>query len=507
MASMLPVFQVFPNEWITFAVFLALIVALLGLSQIAGRKLGWPPETTRKLVHLLVGTLVIMVPFLFNSNHPPTVLAAIFVAVNGIALREKRLIAMHGTRRQTYGTVYFPLAFLILCLFWWDRQITLVISLLLLTFADTAAATVGERAKSAERFVAWSDVKSVQGSITMFLVSVLLVGGGLPLLYRAADLGPLEMELLIPLALFVAALSTIAEALSHAGSDNMSVPLVAAVGTDLFVASAQEGQVLRLLFWVVLSLILAWTAFRLKALTLDGTLGAFVMGVFIFGIGTWKFMIPLSLFLVGSSLLSRIRPHDKGRLEIEGLRKGSQRDLLQVYANGGIPLILAIWWFYSHSPWLYIAYAASIAAANADTWATEIGLLSKSPPRNCVTFRVVDPGTSGGITPLGTAGAAAGSTVVALSSLPFLGFLPAAAAWVALAGFLASLIDSLLGATVQATYRCSNCQKSSELPSHCGRDAMLVRGSRAISNDTVNLICSLAGGAMIYLFSILPATG
>ncbi|MFQ6675295.1 MAG: DUF92 domain-containing protein [Fidelibacterota bacterium] len=502
-----PVIHFFSNPWITFLVFLALILGLLGLTELMRRKGKWSPEGTRKFLHLVVGILVILCPFLFDSRIPPATLAVIFILINGAALKTRTLKGMHGTGRRTYGTVYFPVAFLILTLFWWERPITLVTSLLLLTFADTTAAVVGERAKSPDRYVAWSDEKSVQGTLTMFLVSLLLVGGGVPVLYRLAGLTPPGVETVVPLSLFIAALATIAEGMSHAGSDNLTVPLVAAVGIDLFQANAQSGHPLGLLFWAVFSLVLAWSAFRLNALTIDGALGAFVMGVFIFGIGTWKFMIPLTVFLVISSLLSRIHYRAKAKLEVEWLGKGYPRNLVQVFANGGVPLVIAIWWFYSPSPWLYVAYVASVAAANADTWATEIGLLSKSSPRNCVTFRVVEPGTSGGVTPLGTFGAAAGSTVVALSALPFLPPHTQAAVLVAAAGFAASLIDSILGATLQATYRCRTCQKTTEMPRHCSGEAILVKGHRTVTNNTVNLVCTLSGGVMILLLPVLPTTG
>ncbi|MFQ6674265.1 MAG: DUF92 domain-containing protein, partial [Fidelibacterota bacterium] len=462
---MLPTYHPFLNEWVTFVVFLSVIALLIGLGEFSRGRLNWSPETNRKLVHVLVGVLLLSSPFLFESRYPPVTLAILFIIVNVAALKSGKLAGIHGTARKTYGTVYFPTAFLFLSFFWWDQPITLEISLLLLTFADTAAAAAGEHARTPERYVAWKDQKTVQGSVAMFLVSTVLIGFGTDFLYGLSGQGHLELHILVPLSLFVALLATVAEAVSSGGSDNLSVPMVTAIGYDLFLTSAHNGEVLILLSWILFSFAMALGAFRLNSLATDGALGAFVLGVFVFGIGKWKFMIPLGVFFVISSLLSQIRKDEK-EVTRTAFGKGSKRDVVQVFANGGIPLLLAIWWFYTPSEWLYAIYLASVAAAAADTWGTEVGFFSESPPRNSVTFKRVEPGVSGGVTLVGTLGALAGSGVIALTGLPFVanaGIL----GWIIVAGFLASMVDSILGATVQGSYQCALCEKQTEMSVHC----------------------------------------
>ena len=86
---MLPIISPFPNEWITFVVFLLGIFGLIGLSELARTKLNWTPEASRKFVHVLVGMIVLMSPFLFINNGPPVALAIIFIAVNLVAVNSE----------------------------------------------------------------------------------------------------------------------------------------------------------------------------------------------------------------------------------------------------------------------------------------------------------------------------------------------------------------------------------------------------------------------------------
>ncbi len=494
---MLPVISPFSSDWITFSIFLTAIFGLIGLSEFARVRLAWPPEVSRKFVHILVGLFVLASPFLFSTNRPPVLLAIIFIAVNLLALRSAAFKGMHTTERKTYGTVYFPIAYLILCLFWWERPITFQVALLLLTFADTATALAGENSRNPEPFRLWQDEKTVQGSLVMAITSALLTGLGTAFFRNLAGMDPFELQILIPLCLFVAATSTIAEAVSNSGSDNLSVPIVAAVTYDLYFSAAQNGEIMTLLLWILFSFALAQGAFSFRALSTDGALGAFVLGVFIFGIGGWRFVLPMGIFFIVSSLLSSIGKDAKEKHR-QAIGKGSQRDVVQVYANGGVPMLLAIWWFYSPSELLYVAYLASVAAAAADTWATEIGFYTRGVPRNCVTFRTMEPGTSGGITLLGTIGALFGAGVIALSGR-FLMADANALLMVVVAGFAANCFDSVLGATVQATYMCGGCNRKVEVAHHCERRTTLTSGSGLVNNDTVNLLCTMAGGGIILM--------
>mgnify|MGYP001320664535 FL=1 len=496
---MLPIISPFRNDWISFIVLFFGIIGLIGLSELIRIKLGWKPEVNRKLVHVLVGSMALTSPFIFVSNIPPTILGLIFLLINLFAIKTKFLEGIHSTKRKTYGTVYFPLAYVLLCIFWWDRQITFQISLLILTFADTTAALIGENFESPHLFQPWRDKKSIQGSLGMGIISILLTYFGTMLYRNLSGIDPLEFNFLFPLCFIVGLISTFAEMLSDSGSDNLSVPIISAITYDLYFFMTNNGEITIFYIWALISFLLILLFIKINILTIDGALGAFIMGLFIFGSGGWKFIVPIGLFFLTSSLLSKVLKNDKYQ-EFESFTKNSNRDLVQVYANGGVPMLISILWLYNPSEILYIAFLASVASATADTWATEIGIFSKMAPRNCISFRKLKPGVSGGITLFGTIGSLFGALIIGLSAQYFLQS-SVETLLVLLAGFTASIFDSVLGATIQATYSCSKCGKRLEKSKHCKKDANLVSGSKIITNDMVNLL-SNASGAMIIILIV-----
>jgi uncharacterized protein (TIGR00297 family) len=255
---------------------------------------------------------------------------------------------------------------------------------------------------------------------------------------------------------------------------------------------------------LVLSAVIGYFGYRRRSLAASGVLGAVLVGTVIFGFGGWAWGTLLVVFFVSSSALSHFKAARKAALA-EKFSKGSQRDLAQALANGGAAALLAaanaLW---PHPAW-WAAFAAALATVNADTWATELGVLSRARPRLVTTGQPVEVGTSGGVTAAGILAALAGAALIGLVAAGFdlaAGWtLPAAAgllAVVALAGLLGSLADSVLGATVQAIYCCDVCgQETERHPLHrCGSPTRHVRGWRWLDNDWVNFISSVVGAAV-----------
>ncbi len=253
---------------------------------------------------------------------------------------------------------------------------------------------------------------------------------------------------------------------------------------------------------LVLAIAVAWAAGKAKTLNRSGMLAAALVGTVIFGIGGLSWAILLLTFFVTSSLLSRLFRKQKRGLD-EKFSKGHERDAGQVFGNGGVAALLAAaHGLFPDSPWPWIGFAAALAAVNADTWATELGVLNPTAPRLITDLKKqVEKGTSGGISVWGTGAAFLGAALIAalavwLSPYPGLGGLH----WllISLAGLAGSLLDSLLGATVQAIYYCPSCQKETEKhPLHsCGTETVQVRGWRRLNNDVVNLACSVMGGIL-----------
>jgi uncharacterized protein (TIGR00297 family) len=182
-------------------------------------------------------------------------------------------------------------------------------------------------------------------------------------------------------------------------------------------------------------------------LTGRGAAAALAVGAAtIYGFG-WRGLAMLLAFFVSSSLLST---------------KHTRRNARQVVANGGVAALAAL-----AGSWAW--FAGALAAATADTWATEIGSHSSTPPRLITTGSAVPAGTDGGMTLLGTVGGIAGAAMIAGASFVLGQRIPPPRA-LATAGVLGMLVDSLLGATVQNKLRW-------------------------LDNDAVNLAATVTGAA------------
>jgi uncharacterized protein (TIGR00297 family) len=241
-----------------------------------------------------------------------------------------------------------------------------------------------------------------------------------------------------------------------------------------------------------------------------GAAGAVVTGTVITSAGGWDWAATLVYFFASSSALSRAFAGRKRAIEREKFAKGGRRDLWQVAANGGVATALALAratpWASKRRSLVAAAFVGALATANADTWATEIGMLNQRPPRLITTGRAVPAGTSGGVTALGMGATIAGALslsefFVVAGRLPWRERHPASP-WAiltagALGGIAGSLVDSVLGAAWQAVYRCPRCGVETEQRvHHCGATAELARGLRWLDNDAVNAL-STAAGALV----------
>lgn len=281
-------------------------------------------------------------------------------------------------------------------------------------------------------------------------------------------------------------------------------------------------MIVQLLIGLLAGVGIAALAFRARSLDLSGAIAAGVLGTVVFGLGGIAWALVLLTFFVTASGLSVFFHGRKSKI-VDDFAKGSRRDAGQVAANGGVSGLLALgyvviaWINPEHPllPALWVGYAASLAAANADTWATELGVLNPHQPVSLRNFHRVPGGTSGAISLVGTLAALAGAMVVAgvamLTGLA--GWAPdgGLSLWgqfaiISLAGLLGAMVDSALGAWIQAMYHCPSCQKDTERhPLHsCGTETTLVRGIKWLQNDWVNAACTLSGAiAAIILTRLL----
>ena len=265
---------------------------------------------------------------------------------------------------------------------------------------------------------------------------------------------------------------------------------------------------LRLAASGLLSAAVALAARAAGALSAWGAVAATGVGALVLAGGGLPGGAALLFFFLTGSALTALRRRRQGRP-----RTG--REARQVLANG-LPAACAglaqLAWGPTEA-WQSLL-AGSLAAMCADTWATEVGLLTRAPARRVVDGRPVPPGTSGGVSLPGTAAGALAASLVALvaARVPAgnvgWGFpaAPPTPAAVAVGGLVGLVLDSVLGACVQARYRCLACGALTESPrahrARCGAPRLLrVGGLPGVNNDVVNAAAAWAGGLTAALWA------
>lgn len=239
-----------------------------------------------------------------------------------------------------------------------------------------------------------------------------------------------------------------------------------------------------------LSIVVAYLAFLLKWITLDAIKPVVILGTITLGFGGWWLGLALIFFFISSSVLSLIRQRMNPDQEINFSpgnpeSDDSRRDGFQVWANGFWIAGFVTIWFLTGIDTFWIASLAVIAVATSDTWATEIGTMRPGKTRRIDTFKIVEPGTDGGISIKGIIAALFGSLCAALFIIPMFGYIVVTATIVFISGFLGSVVDSLVGAAYQGSVDEDSMQQPG---GHFARSPEVRR------NNFVNWVATGTGG-------------
>lgn len=240
---------------------------------------------------------------------------------------------------------------------------------------------------------------------------------------------------------------------------------------------------------------IAMVAGRGGSLAPSGRWAALLVGT-VATMAGWAWAALLVGWFIASSALTRLGHVQKTSRTAGVLAPSGARTATQVGANGGLFAIAALVGTLSADPRASVLALGALAAAAADTWATEIGLLYGGAPRALFGGASVEAGMSGGVTTVGLAASAAGALVVAVAGAWLVPSAPASGIVVAVAtgGVLGALADSVLGGTLQVKQWCAACQRFTERPMHdCGTRTTYAHGLRWMTNDTVNLLATIVG--------------
>lgn len=332
---------------------------------------------------------------------------------------------------------------------------------------------------------------------------------------------------ILAVALVVAAIASAAELLTPWGVDNITIPVVVILALAALLSMPPEW-VIRLAWAVGLNVLVASLAYLRRSVTGGGAITGAFLGFLIFLAGGGFYWSVLMAFFFSSNVLGRFKSGRRAAVEAI-TEKGRRRDTVQVLANGGLAATMAVAHGLTGSPVFMFGFAIALAAATADTWASEIGVLSHRKPLSILTMRAVPPGTSGGVSLLGLAAAAGGALFIGLWFAAGYGIAAAAAsqhageittspagrmvsvnwnlletlvivAMITAGGFLGSLVDSLLGATVQAQYWDRLRETVTERRTDArGQINRLTRGWPLFNNDAVNALSGIISTVVLVL--------
>ena len=211
------------HEVLGCAGFAAAFVVLFIIGELLRRACHWNPEATRKTVHLAGCLIAMLFPAVLHSVWSVFALGCAFAAILLIAPRFNLLHAVNDVERSasSVGGVTHPLAIFI-CYFFADRlqmPVFYEIAMLVLAFSDSSAALTGMTYGRKKYLVEGDSRKSIEGSVIFFLCTFLIVEIML-LLFTALT----RLDCIL-LALLIAVLVTLFEAISLHGTDNLFVPL------------------------------------------------------------------------------------------------------------------------------------------------------------------------------------------------------------------------------------------------------------------------------------------
>lgn len=181
-------------------------------------------EASRKFIHIMLGNWWFIAMYYFTNVWFAAFVPATFVIINYISYKKDLIKVMERDVQDGLGTVYYAISLLILVIvsFGVYKEPSLgLIPNLVMAYGDGLAGLLGRMIKS-KRYKLSDTKKSVAGSITMFVISTLLIGGYLLYWHKEIFWSTPHWPLV---AVLIGFAITVIEAISEKGTDNITVPL------------------------------------------------------------------------------------------------------------------------------------------------------------------------------------------------------------------------------------------------------------------------------------------
>ncbi len=390
----------------------------------------------RKLIHFFTGIAIFLLTYITDKN---TLLWIIFGGslFAFITFPIQKFHFLHKTTNKSFGTLFYPLGILSAYLVLYNFHFNFFrIALLLLAVSDTAANLTGNIIHKNIYFRITHEKKSFLGLVAFALTAWIIF-----YLFLPDSLFSNKSYLFF---LILAAVNF--ELISFRGSDNLSIPLGMAIifsSGDIFTA----GNFNYLTGVIVIMAFGSYLLYKWRFLTSPGSLNAYLLGVYLFGILGVRWAVPVIFFFASSVLFTTLNARANKKPSIIS----QPRNSWQVIANSLAAVIFSAIYLFSRDSFFIFLFIASVAAVTADTWASEIGPVFNRKCLSLANLKIRQAGISGGISVAGSVAAFLGSFSIAVLScyIFFNDFNFRIIAIITLSGFFASFIDSVLGAFLE----------------------------------------------------------
>jgi phytol kinase len=278
------------------AIITGAFLAVLLLAEIWSRFLGGKPEATRKLVHLGGGLLGLFLPFLIRSTLVVFLLTLSLSTLFAVGGKTGLLKSIHGVKRSTRGSEYYPLAIFLVFLISADRPWLYVSAVLVLAVADAFAALIGSR-YGVIRYEVEDEFKSLEGSLVFLIIAFLAVH--LPALLMT----DLPRGVVVMSALLVALLVTGFEAISLRGTDNIFVPIAVVFVLQKITTKALPEIVYQTVSLLGILLVIALIAWRFRTFNVGGTIAVVLFIFATWSLGSRRWSLPIFLGIAAFVLM------------------------------------------------------------------------------------------------------------------------------------------------------------------------------------------------------------
>jgi len=212
---------------INFAILLIYILLIFLISIVFKKYNEDSREIVRKIIHIGIGPLIPIAQFLKIDQNSALIFTGIISLTVLINYTYKIFPTIEDVERKSYGTFFYCLSlFILISLFWNKDPYALITGFFIMTFGDGLAGLLGKSFNS-KNWVFFKQKKSLFGTITMFLTSLIVV----------CSIGYAQQNSFNLNYFTIAFFATLLEQFSVLGIDNLIVPISSALFFNFFITN------------------------------------------------------------------------------------------------------------------------------------------------------------------------------------------------------------------------------------------------------------------------------